>query len=156
MVRRCSSKLVARALVVLTALLAILVTAGCRPKTDDIPIGAYLSLSGADATFGTDVRDGIALAIEEVNAKGGVHGKRVRVIYEDDKSMSQEASNKVRQLIDRDGAVAILGEVASSRSLAGGLICNTKTSPRGATTFSGPASPTPSKGRSRRASSRRR
>ena len=129
MVRRCSSKLVARALVVLTALLAILVTAGCRPKTDDIPIGAYLSLSGADATFGTDVRDGIALAIEEVNAKGGVHGKRVRVIYEDDKSMSQEASNKVRQLIDRDGAVAILGEVASSRSLAGGLICNTKKVP---------------------------
>ena len=109
--------------------LASLVTSGCKPKVDDIPIGAYLSLSGPDSSFGTDVRDGIVMAIEEVNAHGGVHGKPVRVIYEDDKSNSQEAANKVRQLIDRDGAVAILGEVASSRSLAGGLICNTKKIP---------------------------
>jgi branched-subunit amino acid ABC-type transport system permease component/ABC-type branched-subunit amino acid transport system substrate-binding protein len=112
------------------ALLALLtLTSACKPKTDDIPIGAYLSLSGADSTFGTDTRDGIALAALEVNARGGLHGKPVRVVYEDDKSMAQEASNKVRQLIDREGAVAILGEVASSRSLAGGLICNTKKVP---------------------------
>ena len=43
--------------------------------------------------------------------------------------MPQEASNKVRQLIDRDGVVAVIGEVASSRSMAGGLICNTKKVP---------------------------
>ena len=110
------------------ALLAAGLTA-CKPKPDDIPVGAYLSLSGPDSTFGTDTRDGIALAIEQVNAHGGVHGKPIRVIYEDDKSIAQEASNKVRQLIDRDGVVAVLGEVASSRSLAGGLICNTKKVP---------------------------
>jgi ABC-type branched-subunit amino acid transport system substrate-binding protein/branched-subunit amino acid ABC-type transport system permease component len=113
------------------AALALLVLSltGCKPREDDIPIGAYLSLSGSDSTFGTDTRDGIALAMDEVNAKGGVHGKKVRVIYEDDKSLPQEASNKVRQLIDRDGVVAVLGEVASSRSIAGGLICNTKKIP---------------------------
>jgi branched-subunit amino acid ABC-type transport system permease component/ABC-type branched-subunit amino acid transport system substrate-binding protein len=115
-------------LTLLVALVALLLT-GCKPKADDIPIGAYLSLSGPDSTFGTDTRDGIALAIEEVNAHGGVHGKPLRVIYEDDKSVANEASNKVRQLIDRDGVVAVLGEVASSRSLAGGLICNTKKVP---------------------------
>ena len=85
--------------------LSVALLGACKPKGDDIVLGAYLSLSGADATFGTDARDGIALAVEEINRGGGVRGKLVRMIYEDDKSLSQEASNKVRQLIDRDGAV---------------------------------------------------
>jgi branched-chain amino acid transport system substrate-binding protein len=97
--------------------------------SDTVTIGAYLSLSGSDSTFGTDTRDGIDLALEEQTAAGGIKGKKVKVLYEDDKSNPNEASNKVRQLIDRDHAVAILGEVASSRSLAGGLICNTKKVP---------------------------
>ena len=90
----------------------------CGGKRDEITIGAYLSLSGPDSTFGTDTEDGIALAIAEANAVGGVHGKPVRVVVEDDKSTSQEAALKVRQLIDREHVVAILGEVSSSRSLA--------------------------------------
>lgn len=98
---------------------------GCGKKGDEIPVGAYLSLSGSDSTFGTDTRDGIELALEELNARGGIKGKKVKVIYEDDKSTTQEASQKVRQLIDRDRVVAVLGEVASSRSLAGGLVANT-------------------------------
>ena len=112
------------------ALLAFGVGAlACAKKSDDIPVGAYLSLSGSDSTFGTDTRDGIELAVQELNAAGGVKGKKVRVIYEDDKSTPAEATNKVRQLIDRDGVVAVLGEVASSRSLAGGLIANSKKVP---------------------------
>ena len=110
---------------ILTALFAI----SCSKRKDEIVVGAYLSLSGADSTFGTDTEDGIALAVEETNARGGVKNKRVRVLYEDDKSTSQEASQKVRQLIDRDRVVALLGEVSSSRSLAGGLIANTKRVP---------------------------
>lgn len=109
-----------------TAAISILAGTGCgRNNEQEISVGAYLSLSGSDSTFGTDTRDGIELAVEETNAAGGVKGKKVRVIYEDDKSTTQEASQKVRQLIDRDKVVAILGEVASSRSLAGGLIANT-------------------------------
>jgi branched-chain amino acid transport system substrate-binding protein len=102
---------------------------GCKSKGDDIPVGAYLSLSGSDSTFGTDTRDGIELAVLQTNAAGGVKGKKIRMVYEDDKSTPQEASNKVRQLIDRDGVIALLGEVASSRSMAGGLIANTKKVP---------------------------
>jgi branched-chain amino acid transport system substrate-binding protein len=108
------------------SLLAAVGSASCKSKTDDVVVGAYLSLSGADSTFGTDTRDGIDLALEQVNAAGGIHGRRVKVLYEDDKSSAQEASNMVRELVDRDGVVAILGEVASSRSMAGGLIANTK------------------------------
>ena len=108
-----------------TLLVSSLAVGGCGKKSDEITVGAFLSLSGSDSTFGTDTRDGIELAVEEVNSAGGVKGKKVKVLYEDDKSTTQEASQKVRQLIDRDKVLAILGEVASSRSLAGGLIANT-------------------------------
>lgn len=102
---------------------------GCKGQSNETTVGAFLSLSGPDSTFGTDTRDGIDLALDEVNAKGGIKGKKIKVLYEDDKSTTQEATNKVQQLIDRDGAVAILGEVASSRSMAGGLVCNKKKVP---------------------------
>lgn len=108
------------------ASLSVFGLAGCGKKNaDEILVGAFLSLSGSDSTFGSDTRDGIELAVEETNAAGGVKGKKIRVVYEDDKSTTQEASQKVRQLIDRDKVVAVLGEVASSRSLAGGIIANT-------------------------------
>lgn len=114
----------------IAAAMLALASGGCKKGGDqDILVGAYLSLSGSDSTFGTDTRDGIELAVEETNAAGGILGKKVKVLYEDDKSTTQEASQKVRQLIDRDKVVALLGEVASSRSLAGGLIANTSKIP---------------------------
>lgn len=110
-------------------LLIALVAQGCSKSGSDdqvVTVGAYFSLSGVDSTFGIDSREGIEMATEEVNAAGGVKGKKVRVLFEDDKSTTQEASNKVHQLIDRDKVIALLGEVASSRSKAGGLVANTK------------------------------
>jgi branched-chain amino acid transport system substrate-binding protein len=89
-------------------------------------VGAYLSLSGAETEFGQQTREGIELAVDEQNKAGGVKGKPVKVLFEDDKSNPQEATNKVLQLIDRDKVVAILGEVASSRSRAGGIVANKK------------------------------
>lgn len=124
MITRRAFTLAAASLAVLT-----LAASGCTKTSDEIVVGAYLSLSGSDSTFGTDTKDGIELAVQEVNAAGGIKGKKVKVLYEDDKSTPQEASNKVRQLIDRDKVVALLGEVASSRSMAGGLIANTKKVP---------------------------
>jgi branched-chain amino acid transport system substrate-binding protein len=92
-------------------------------------VGAYLSLSGAETQFGVDTKEGIELAIEEVNKAGGPKGKPIKVLFEDDKSNPQEATNKVLQLIDRDKVVALLGEVASSRSKAGGIVANKKKVP---------------------------
>lgn len=115
--------------VVSLGLVALTGAAGCEKKTDDLTVGAFLSLSGSDSTFGTDTKDGIELALDEANKAGGVKSKKVKILYEDDKSQPQEASNKVRQLIDRDNVLAILGEVASSRTMAGGLIANTKKVP---------------------------
>jgi branched-chain amino acid transport system substrate-binding protein len=92
-------------------------------------VGAYLSLSGPETQFGVDTREGIELAMDEVNKAGGVKGKPIKVLFEDDKSNPQEASNKVLQLIDRDKVVALLGEVASARSRAGGIVANKKKVP---------------------------
>jgi branched-chain amino acid transport system substrate-binding protein len=92
-------------------------------------VGAYLSLSGAETAFGVDTKEGIDLAIDEVNKAGGVKGKPINVLYEDDQSKAEEATNKVLQLIDRDHVIALLGEVASSRSRAGGIIANKKKIP---------------------------
>ena len=92
---------------------AINVTAG-----SEIVIGEVGSLTGADATFGTSTRDGIDLALKQINDAGGLNGKKLRVIVLDDQGKSEEAATAVTKLISQDKVTAILGEVASSRSLA--------------------------------------
>jgi branched-chain amino acid transport system substrate-binding protein len=99
------------------------------PTSAEWKVGAYFSLSGAETQFGIDSKEGIDLAIDEINKAGGVKGKPIKILFEDDKSNPQEATNKVLQLIDRDKVVAILGEVASSRSRAGGIVANSKKVP---------------------------
>src|SRR5262245_24156721 len=103
-------------------------TGSAAPATE-WRVGAYFSLSGAETQFGVDSKEGIELAVDEVNKAGGVRGKPIKVLFEDDKTNPQEATNKVLQLIDRDKVVAILGEVASSRSKAGGIVANKKKVP---------------------------
>ena len=122
-----SPSLEARALLAAAAI----ASGSCRERATsaELVVGAYFSFSGADSTFGEESREGIDLAVEEANAAGGIKGQRVKVLYEDDKSTTQEASQKVRQLVDRDKVLAILGEIASSRSLAGGLVANTSKVP---------------------------
>jgi branched-chain amino acid transport system substrate-binding protein len=104
------------------------------PKSDTGPggelrVGAYLSLSGEEAQFGVDTREGITLATDETNAAGGVRGHSMRVVYADDKTDPYETAQKVRELIDREGALALLGEVASGRSRVGGLVANQRRVP---------------------------
>ncbi|AUX27085.1 ethanolamine utilization protein EutJ [Sorangium cellulosum] len=92
-------------------------------------VGSYLSLSGEETAFGVDSKEGIELAIDEINQAGGVKGKPIKILFEDNKSKPEEATNKVLQLIDRDEVIAVLGEVASSRSRAGGIVANRKKVP---------------------------
>jgi len=88
----------------------------------EILVGEYGSMTGSEATFGQMTHNGIMLAVEEINAKGGVNGQTIRVINYDDQGKAQEAGTAVTRLIAQDKVVAVLGEVASSLSLAGGRV----------------------------------
>src|SRR5688500_2053622 len=85
----------------------------------DVVIGMYGSLTGDGASFGQSSKEGTELAVEHVNAAGGVlGGRKFRLLVEDDQSRPEEASTAVTKLITQDKVIAVLGEVASRRSLA--------------------------------------
>ena len=108
---------------VLPVSLAALIFAGCAKPTDTIKIGEFASLTGKEAAFGQSSHKGTLLAIEEINAAGGVLGKKLELVTEDNQSKAGESATIVKKLIARDKVVAILGEVASSRSLEAAPIC---------------------------------
>ncbi|HBZ68632.1 MAG TPA: ethanolamine utilization protein EutJ, partial [Deltaproteobacteria bacterium] len=83
-----------------------------------IKIGHFASLTGDTATFGQSTDRGIRMAIEQINEAGGVLGRPLELISEDDRSVTEEARTAAQKLLQRDQVVALLGEVASSRSLA--------------------------------------
>ena len=129
-------------LVVLVALLSLSL-AGCPPKSEsgnastasdaaaggDILIGEFGSLTGPQGTFGTSTHNGIMMAADEVNAAGGINGRKVKILTEDDQSKAEEAATAVSKLISQNNVVAILGEVASSASLAAAPICQSNKVP---------------------------
>jgi branched-chain amino acid transport system substrate-binding protein len=95
---------------------------GTPPPSGSIVIGHFASMTGPQATFGISTDQAIRLAIKERNAKGGVKGRQVALVTIDDAGKQTEAATAVTRLINDHKAVAILGEVASSLSLAGGPI----------------------------------
>jgi len=101
-----------------------LILTGCGRTADEgadqkstIKIGEFASLTGKEAAFGQSSHKGTLLAIEQINAAGGLLGKQVELIYEDNRSTPGESATIAKKLITRDKVVALLGEVASGRSL---------------------------------------
>jgi len=120
----------------LSLLIAAISFSGCKPAEQGagprdaakesggvIKIGEFASLTGKEATFGQSSHEGTLLAIEEINAAGGLLGRKLELITEDTQSKSGEPNTVVNKLITRDGVVAILGEVASSRSMEAAPLC---------------------------------
>jgi branched-chain amino acid transport system substrate-binding protein len=102
--------------------IALALLAGCRGGGDGIVVGEFGSMSGSEATFGQLTHNGVALAIEQANAGGGVRGKKLVLRAYDDQGRAQEAGTAVTRLITGEKAVAIIGENASSLSIAGGRV----------------------------------
>ncbi len=95
------------------------------PPGDEVPAGSDVillgqvgALTGGQATFGISTRNGIEMAIKEANAKGGVKGKKLAIRVYDNQSKPEEAAQAATRLITQDKVVLILGDVASSNSLA--------------------------------------
>ncbi len=86
--------------------------------SDEILFGEVSSLTGQEATFGQSTHNGIMMAVKEINAAGGIDGKKIRVITYDNQGKPTEAASATTRLIVQDKVHLILGEVASARSLA--------------------------------------
>ena len=85
---------------------------------DTIKIGANIEMTGGSASFGKSAQNGIKLAINEVNAKGGVIGKKLELVVADNKSEAAEATNAMQKLVAQDKVVAVIGPNLSSASIA--------------------------------------
>jgi branched-chain amino acid transport system substrate-binding protein len=115
--------------------LSLMMVAACRPRhapgaeaandtpgavaaAGDLWIGEVGSITGSEATFGTSTRDGVALALKALNDAGGINGRKLRVQLYDDEGKPEEAASTITKLITQDHVLAVIGEVASSRSIA--------------------------------------
>lgn len=99
------------------AALALLASMLRSAEPAPIKIGEFASLTGKEAAFGQSSHKGTLLAVEEINAAGGVLGRRIQLITEDNQSKAGESATIAKKLISRDKVVALIGEVASMRSL---------------------------------------
>ncbi len=109
---------------IFTLLAISLFVFSCTKKVNEneILIGSYSSNTGATATFGVFQLRGTEMAIEEINAAGGINGKKIRHINYDNKSDADETLAVVNRLISQDKVVAILGEATSGRSKIGAQV----------------------------------
>ncbi|HEX9147641.1 MAG TPA: ABC transporter substrate-binding protein [Thermoanaerobaculia bacterium] len=112
-----------RILGLIPTLAALSFLAGCGaekpPGAEGIRVGFFGALTGPTATFAQSGRNGVQMAVEELNAAGGVlGGKHIELLVEDDRGEASEAASAVSKLITRDHVVALIGEQASSRTIA--------------------------------------
>lgn len=84
---------------------------------EPVRIGFFMSITGRDASFGEASLDGARVALDEINRAGGVLGRPVELVVEDDRSLAGESATAVKKLISRDHVVALVGECSSARTL---------------------------------------
>src|SRR5215203_296550 len=116
-----------RSFLAITIFIAVFCSVACVDKGgtgttnntgDTIRVGVYGDLTGQTSSFGQSTKNGIELAVEEINNAGGVNGKKIQLIVEDDQGRPEQAKTVVSKLINQDKVQAVLGEVASTNSLA--------------------------------------
>ena len=91
-------------------------------KTDSneetIKIGTIQPITGDIAAYGTQTRDAIQMAVEEINENGGVLGKEIELVVEDDEGKPEKTINAFKKLVSKDKIVGFVGALTSNCSLA--------------------------------------
>ena len=102
------------------AISAVLFWAGCSkgPESNTFKIGVITSLTGSNAAFGQAHKNGYTIALEEINARGGLLGKKVELDYYDDQSRPDQAVQGVSKLVDQDRVPIVLGAYSSESTRA--------------------------------------
>jgi branched-chain amino acid transport system substrate-binding protein len=115
-----------RPLVLFLALLPLLAFVPLAAnETEPIKVGVFLSLTGATSAYGVSSLNSFKLATDELNAAGGIHGRKIELVVEDDHSNSQDVAGAVTKLINEDKVSALLGEPVSTRALIAAPIAQT-------------------------------
>jgi branched-chain amino acid transport system substrate-binding protein len=115
-----------RTLIALGLTAALLAASGCTSRSTNnctdpggvIKVGVYGDLTGQTSSFGQSTRNGSQMAADEINAAGGINGRQVQLILEDDQGEPGKAATVVGKLVNQDQVRALIGEVASSNSIA--------------------------------------
>ena len=100
---------------------ASLLMTGCgsdKAADDTIKIGAIGEMTGGNASYGTSMMRGFKLAVKEINANGGVNGKKLVLVEADTKSEPAEAANAMSKLINQDKVPMVAGIFTSSSAIA--------------------------------------
>jgi branched-chain amino acid transport system substrate-binding protein len=91
---------------------------GEQPDRTTIKIGYFGDLSGPTYNFGQSAQNGVLMAAAQINQDGGINGRRIDVVLEDDRGSPEEAARKTAKLIDQDKVVAIIAGGVSGNSRA--------------------------------------
>lgn len=108
--------------IVLTLGVILSLSLSCRPKPGEdlstIKIGFFGDLSGPTYNFGQSALNGVLMAADEINQAGGINGRRLDIVIEDDKGSPESSAHITGKLIGTQKVVAIIGAGASGNSLA--------------------------------------
>jgi branched-chain amino acid transport system substrate-binding protein len=99
-------------------------------SADTIKIGVFGPLSGDAAATGASEKQAVDLAVNEKNAKGGIRGKQIELIYADDAGKPEEAVNVAKRLTERDNVVLMIGSISSPASLAASQVAAASQTPQ--------------------------
>ena len=100
----------------------LLIMSAVALGAEEIVIGLVTPVTGDVATFGMSVRNAALLWEKQVNGRGGIQGRKVKVIVEDDKGTPSESANAVSKLINQSKVLMIMGPVTSKCANAGAPI----------------------------------
>jgi len=109
---------------------AVMVSSAGIASADTIKIGVFGPLSGDAAATGASEKQGVDLAVNEKNAKGGIRGKQIELIYADDAGKPEEAVNVAKRLTERDNVVLMIGSISSPASLAASQVAAASQTPQ--------------------------
>jgi branched-chain amino acid transport system substrate-binding protein len=85
---------------------------------DAIKVGVYGPFTGGSSPMGASMRDGARLAAEEINAKGGVLGKKIQLVERDDQATPERGAQVMQDLVSNEKVVAVLGPINTGVALA--------------------------------------
>jgi branched-chain amino acid transport system substrate-binding protein len=93
--------------------------AGCKSKdANEVKVGVSLPLSGALVSYGKDVMAGVRLRVDQINASGGIKGRKIALTVEDNRGDPTDTRSSIKKLTEVDGVVAIIGPITSTSALA--------------------------------------